>query len=90
MVRGHLSIFIAGSFVGSIVAMSGIDNQAFTDWKKKKKINEAEQGLGQNTTTAQAATCDALGDTTASCNIVASSFNLNDSNNAAAQGPSHI
>ncbi len=79
-----LSIFVAATLVGSIIAISGIDNQVFAEGKKKKS-NESEQGIGQNTNTTQAAACDALGDTTASCNNVALSFNLNDGNNAAGQ-----
>jgi len=81
-----LSIFVAAALVGSIVAISGMDNQAFAGGDgKKKKSNESEQGIGQSTNTTQASACDALGDTTASCNNVALSFNLNDGNNAAGQ-----
>ena len=46
-----LSIFVAAALVGSIVAISGIDNQAFAGGDnhhgKKKKSNESEQGIGQ-------------------------------------------
>ena len=84
-----LSIFVAAALVGSIVAISRIDNQAFAGGDnhhgKKKKSNESEQSIGQNSTIAQASACDSLGDTTASCNNVALSFNLNDGNNAAGQ-----
>lgn len=84
-----LSIFVAAALVGSIVAISRIDNQAFAGGDnhhgKKKKSNESEQSIGQNSTIAQAPACDSLGDTTASCNNVALSFNLNDGSNAAGQ-----
>ena len=84
-----LSIFVAAALVGSIVAISGIDNKAFAGGDnhhgKKKKSNESEQGIGQNTNTTQASACDALGDTTVSCNNLAFSVNLNDGNNAAGQ-----
>ena len=76
-----LSIFLAAALIGSAVALG--DNMAYAGGKKK--VNESEQGIGQNSTTAQAASCDALGGTTASCNNVALSFNLNDGNNAAGQ-----
>ena len=84
-----LSIFVAAALVGSVLTIG--ENMAFAGGdnhngdKKKKKSNEAIQGIGQNTTTAQAAACDSLGDTLASCNNVALSFNLNDGNNAAGQ-----
>jgi Na+/glutamate symporter len=81
-----LSIFVAAALVGSIVAISGIDNQAFAGGDgKKKKSNESAQVLSQNTTTAQASACESLDDTTASCNNLAFSVNLNDGNNAAGQ-----
>lgn len=84
-----LSIFVAAELVGSIAVISGIDNQAFAGGDnhdiKKKKSNESEQDIGQSTNTTQASVCDALGDTTASCNNLAFSVNLNDGNNAAAQ-----
>ena len=76
-----LSIFTAAALLGSVVAFG--DNMAYAGGKKK--VNESEQGIGQNSTTAQAAACDALGDTTASCNNIALSFNLNDGNNAVGQ-----
>jgi hypothetical protein len=60
------------------------DNKSHHEGKKRTS-NEAEQLIGQSTTTGQAADCDALGDTTASCNNVALSFNLNDGNNALGQ-----
>jgi hypothetical protein len=76
-----LSIFIATALIGSVVAYG--DNYAYAGGKKKH--NESEQEINQNSTTGQAAGCDSLGDTTASCNNVALSFNLNDGNNAAGQ-----
>ena len=77
-----LSIFIAAALVGSIVAISGIDNQAFAT---KKKSNEALQDIEQLSGTAQDSACGSGNDTTASCNNVALSFNLNDGNNALGQ-----
>jgi hypothetical protein len=53
--------------------------------KRRKKINESEQKIGQNSTAAQASACDPLGDTTASCNNVALSFSLKEGNNAPGQ-----
>ena len=89
-----LSIFVAAALLGSIVAVSStIDNKAFAggdkhdddDKKKKKKSNEAAQAISQDTETLQAASCGSGNDTTASCNNVALSFNLNDGNNALGQ-----
>jgi hypothetical protein len=85
-----LSIFVAAALVGSIVAISNIDNKAFAGGdnhhdKKKKKSNEAFQGLGQDTTTGQDSRCGSGNDTTASCNNVAFSLNLNEGNNALGQ-----
>ncbi len=77
-----LSIFIAAALVGSIVAISGIDNQAFAT---KKKSNEALQDIEQLSGTAQDSACGSGNDTLASCNNVALSFNLNDGNNALGQ-----
>ena len=51
----------------------------------KKTSNEAAQGIGQDTETLQASSCGSGNDTTASCNNVALSFNLNDGNNALGQ-----
>jgi hypothetical protein len=82
-----MSIFVAAALLGSIVAVSStIDNQAFAGGDgKKKKSNEAAQGIAQSTTTGQDAVCDSGNDTLASCNNVALSFNFNDGNNALAQ-----
>ena len=85
-----LSIFVAAALVGSIVAISNIDNKAFAGGdnhhdKKKKKSNEALQSIGQDTRTLQSSSCGSGNDTTASCNNVALSFNLNDGNNALGQ-----
>ena len=52
---------------------------------KKSGNNDAEQFIGQSTSTEQAAFCDSGNDTLASCNNVALSFNLNDGNNALGQ-----
>ena len=84
-----LSIFVAAALVGSVLTIG--ENMAFAGGdnhngdKKKKKSNEAVQGIGQNTETFQAAECGSGNDTIASCNNVGLSFNLNDGNNAIAQ-----
>ena len=84
-----LSIFVAAALVGSVLTIG--ENMAFAGGdnhngdKKKKKSNEAIQGIGQSTETLQASSCDSGNDTTASCNNVALSFNLNDGNNALGQ-----
>ena len=84
-----LSTFIAAALIGSVATFG--DNMAFAGGdnhdgdKKKKKSNEAAQGIGQSTETFQASSCGSGNDTTASCNNVALSFNLNDGNNAVAQ-----
>ncbi|TVP41719.1 hypothetical protein [Candidatus Nitrosocosmicus arcticus] len=94
-----LSIFIAAALIGSVAAVG--NNMAFAggndhdddkekDKKshhdgKKRTSNEALQGIGQSTETAQLSECGSGNDTTASCNNVALSFNLNDGNNALGQ-----
>ena len=84
-----LSIFVAAALVGSVLTIG--QNMAFAGGdnhngdKKKKKSNEAVQGIGQSTETLQGSSCGSGNDTTASCNNVALSFNLNDGNNAIAQ-----
>ena len=84
-----LSIFVAAALVGSVLTIG--ENMAFAGGdnhngdKKKKKSNEAVQGIGQITETLQGSSCGSGNDTTASCNNVALSFNLNDGNNAIAQ-----
>ncbi len=84
-----LSIFIAAALIGSVatfganMAFAGGDNHDGD--KKKKKSNEALQGIGQSTETLQSSSCGSGNDTTASCNNVALSFNLNDGNNALGQ-----
>jgi ABC-type antimicrobial peptide transport system permease subunit len=84
-----LSIFVAAALVGSVLTIG--ENMAFAGGdnnngdKKKKKSNEAIQGIGQSTETLQGSSCGSGNDTTASCNNVALSFNLNDGNNAIAQ-----
>ena len=84
-----LSIFVAAALIGSVLTIG--ENMAFAGGdnhngdKKKKKSNEAVQGIGQSTETLQGSSCGSGNDTTASCNNVALSFNLNDGNNAIAQ-----
>jgi ABC-type uncharacterized transport system YnjBCD ATPase subunit len=84
-----LSIFVAAALVGSVLTIG--ENMAFAGGdnhngdKKKKKSNEALQGIGQSTETLQGSSCGSGNDTTASCNNVALSFNLNDGNNALGQ-----
>ena len=84
-----LSIFVAAALVGSVLTIG--ENMAFAGGdnnngdKKKKKSNEAVQGIGQSTETLQGSSCGSGNDTTASCNNVALSFNLNDGNNAITQ-----
>ena len=95
-----LSIFIAAALIGSVAAVgnnmafAGGNNHDDDDDKKDKKShhdgnkrtsNEAIQGIGQSTETAQLSECFSGNDTTASCNNVALSFNLNDGNNALGQ-----
>ncbi len=96
-----LSIFIAAALVGSVatfgdnMAFAGGNNHDDDKDKEKDKKsnhkgkkssnNEAVQGIGQNTETLQASSCGSGEDTTASCNNVALSFNLNDGNNALGQ-----
>ena len=93
-----LSIFIAAALIGSVAAVG--NNMAFAggnnhdedkeDKKshhdgKKRTSNEAVQGIAQSTETAQFSECFSGNNTTASCNNVALSFNLNDGNNALGQ-----
>ena len=84
-----LSIFVAAALVGSVLTIG--ENMAFAGGdnhhgdKKKKKSNDAVQGIAQSTETAQLSECGSGNDTTASCNNVALSFNLNDGNNALGQ-----
>ncbi|WP_458742761.1 hypothetical protein [Candidatus Nitrosocosmicus sp. T] len=84
-----LSIFVAAALVGSVLTIG--ENMAFAGGdnhhgdKKKKKSNEAVQGIGQNTETFQLSECGSGDDTVASCNNLAFSLNLNDGNNALGQ-----
>ncbi len=84
-----LSIFIAAALIGSVATYG--DNTAFAGGdnhhgdKHKKKSNEAIQDLEQFSGTGQASSCGSGNDTTASCNNVALSFNLNDGGNALGQ-----
>ena len=94
-----LSIFVAVALVGSIVSISGMSTQAFAggdehdddkkkshgDGHKKNKSNDALQGIGQDSETLQDSSCGSGNDTTASCNNLAFSLNLNDGNNALGQ-----
>ncbi|HYG00514.1 MAG TPA: hypothetical protein VD815_10505 [Candidatus Saccharimonadales bacterium] len=76
-----LSIFIAAALIGSTIAIG--DNMASAS---KKKSNEAEEGIGQSTTTAQSSSCfSENGTSLASCNNLDASFNLNFGNNALGQ-----
>ncbi len=96
-----LSMFIAAALIGSVAAVgnnmafAGGNNHDDDDDKKKDKkshhegkkrtSNEAVQAIGQSTETLQSSECGSGSDTTASCNNVALSFNLNDGNNALGQ-----
>ena len=96
-----LSIFVAAALIGSVAAVGnniafagGNNHDDDDDDKKDKKShhdgnkrtnNEAIQGIGQSTETAQLSECFSGNDTLASCNNVALSFNLNDGNNALGQ-----
>ena len=84
-----LSIFIVAALIGSVATYG--DNMAFAGGdnhhgdKHEKKSNEAFQGIAQDTETLQSSRCGSGNDTTASCNNVALSLNLNDGNNALGQ-----
>ena len=84
-----LSIFVAAALVGSVLTIG--ENMAFAGGdnhhgdKKKKKSNEAVQGIGQSTETVQLSECGSGDDTVASCNNLAFSLNFNDGNNALGQ-----
>ena len=84
-----LSIFVAAALIGSAatfganMAFAGGDNHHGD--KHKNKSNNAGQAIGQDTETLQSSSCGSGNDTTASCNNVALSFNLNDGNNALGQ-----
>ncbi|HYF98844.1 MAG TPA: hypothetical protein VD815_02005 [Candidatus Saccharimonadales bacterium] len=96
-----LSIFIAAALIGSVVTVGNNmafaggdkhddDKEKEKDKKsyhngKKSSNNDAEQFIGQSTSTEQIAVCDSGNDTLASCNNVGLSFNLNDGNNALGQ-----
>lgn len=84
----HLSvmaIFVATALVGTFVAVG--DNMAFAGGhhKHNSKHNIADQAIGQGQSTGQSSGCFSDGNTTASCNNVALSLNLNDGNNALGQ-----
>ena len=84
-----LSIFIAAALIGSVATFG--DNMAFAGGdnhhgdKHKNKSNDSFQGIDQSTETLQSSSCGSGNDTTASCNNVALSLNLNDGNNALGQ-----
>ncbi len=93
-----LSIFVAAALLGSLVTVG--NNMAFAggndhdddDHKDKKSYhngkktsNDAAQGIVQDTETLQQSRCGSGNDTTASCNNLAFSLNLNDGNNALGQ-----
>ena len=96
-----LSIFIAAALIGSVatvgnnMAFAGGNNHDDDKEKEKDKKsnhkgkkssnNDAEQLIGQSTSTEQAALCSSGNDTLASCNNVALSLNLNEGNNALGQ-----
>ena len=84
-----LSIFVAAALIGSVatfganMAFAGGDNHHGD--KHKNKSNNAIQDIEQFSGTGQDSSCGSHNDTTASCNNVALSFNLNDGNNALGQ-----
>jgi hypothetical protein len=96
-----LSIFIAAALIGSVAAVGnnmafagGNNHDDDKDKEKDKKSNhkgkkssnnDAEQFIGQSSSTEQAAVCGSGNDTLASCNNVALSFNQNEGNNALGQ-----
>jgi hypothetical protein len=96
-----LSIFIAAALIGSVAAVgnnmafAGGNHHHDDDDKKKDKkshhegkkrtSNEAVQAIGQSTEILQSSECGSGNDTTASCNNVGLSFNLNDGSNALGQ-----
>ncbi len=67
------------------MAFAGGDNHHGDKHKNKKSNNNAGQAIGQDTETLQSSRCGSGNDTTASCNNLALSFNLNDGNNALGQ-----
>jgi hypothetical protein len=84
-----LSIFVAAALVGSVLTIG--ENMAFAGGdnhhgdKKKKKSNEAVQGISQSTETVEISECNSGNNTKASCNNLAFSLNLNDGKNALGQ-----
>jgi hypothetical protein len=96
-----LSIFIAAALIGSVAAVGnnmafagGNNHDDDKDKEKDKKSNhkgkkssnnDAEQFIGQSSSTEQVAVCDSGNDTLASCNNVALSLNQNEGNNALGQ-----
>jgi len=77
-----LSVFLAAALISSVVAYG--DNMAYAGGKNKKS-NEAVQLLEQFSNTTEQSTCESEDDTTASCNNLAFTANLNDGKNALGQ-----
>lgn len=75
-------MFIVAALVGSIIAISGVNNAVFAT---KKKSKDSLQDITQESLTGESAECFSNNNTLASCNNLAPSFNLNDGNNAAGQ-----
>lgn len=76
-----MSIFIATALIGSAIATD--HDMVFAS---KNKINEAEEGIGQQSETLQSSSCfSENGTSLASCNNLDASLNLNFGNNALGQ-----
>jgi len=80
-----VAIFMAASLIGSVAAFGNNAVYAGGHGKHHKNNNDSFQGIGQDQTTGQSSFCRSGNDTTASCNNVALSLNLNDGNEALAQ-----
>lgn len=79
-----LSIFVAATLIGSVVAFG--NNVVYAgSHGKHSKHNDSNQFIDQFQSTGQSSGCSSGNDTTASCNNVALSLNLNDGNNALGQ-----
>lgn len=76
-----MSIFIATALIGSAIT---IDHDMV--FASKNKINEAEEGIGQQSETLQSSSCfSENGTSLASCNNLDTSLNLNFGNNGLGQ-----
>lgn len=76
-----MSIFIATAIIGSTLIVDG--NTVFAS---KKKHNDSEQGIGQDTESFQSSRCSSNnGSEVASCNNLDASLNFNFGNNALGQ-----